>query len=57
MALLSEEPPGTGDEHWDVLLAALAEHLAARADASSTPLRPSVDAGSSSRRKNWKARE
>ena len=33
MALLSEEPPGTGDEHWDVLLAALAEHLAARADA------------------------
>jgi hypothetical protein len=28
--LLSMEPPGTGDERWDVLLAALAEHLAAR---------------------------
>jgi hypothetical protein len=29
-ALLDEEPPPTGDEHWDVFLAALAEHLAAR---------------------------
>jgi hypothetical protein len=29
-ALLDEEPPGTGDERWDVFLAALAEHLAAR---------------------------
>ena len=28
--LLSIEPPRTGDERWDVLLAALAEHLAAR---------------------------
>ena len=28
--LLSMEPPGTGDERWDVLLAALAEHLAAQ---------------------------
>jgi hypothetical protein len=28
--LLAEEPPTVGDEHWDVLLAALAEHLAAR---------------------------
>jgi hypothetical protein len=28
--LLVEEPSGTGDERWDVLLAALAEHLAAR---------------------------
>ena len=28
--LLSEEPPSTRDEHWDVFLAALAEHLAAR---------------------------
>ncbi len=28
--LLMEEPPSTGDEHGDVLLAALAEHLAAR---------------------------
>jgi hypothetical protein len=28
--LLVDEPPGTGDERWDVLLAALAEHLAAR---------------------------
>jgi len=30
LALLEAEPPGTGDERWDVLLAALAEHLAAR---------------------------
>jgi hypothetical protein len=30
MALLEDEPPGTGDERWDVFLAALAEHLAAR---------------------------
>jgi hypothetical protein len=30
-ALLLEEVPGqTGDEHWDVFLAALAEHVAAR---------------------------
>jgi hypothetical protein len=29
-ALLIEEPPGTGDERWDVFLAALAEHLTAR---------------------------
>jgi len=29
-ALLVAEPPGTGDERWDVFLAALAEHLAAR---------------------------
>lgn len=28
--LLDVEPPGTGDGHWDVFLAALAEHLAAR---------------------------
>lgn len=28
--LLAEEPASTADEHWDVLLAALAEHLAAR---------------------------
>lgn len=28
--LLESEPPSTGDERWDVLLAALAEHLAAR---------------------------
>jgi len=28
--LLAAEPPSTGDERWDVLLAALAEHLAAR---------------------------
>ena len=28
--LLAEEPAATGDERWDVLLAALAEHLAAR---------------------------
>ncbi len=30
LALLTPEPPATGDEHWDVFLAALAEHLAAR---------------------------
>ncbi|XVU28230.1 hypothetical protein ACQPZJ_14645 [Actinoplanes sp. CA-054009] len=29
-ALLEAEPTGTGDEHWDVFLAALAEHLAAQ---------------------------
>ncbi len=28
--LLEAEPDKTGDEHWDVFLAALAEHLAAR---------------------------
>lgn len=28
--LLDEEPAATGDEHWDVFLAALAEHLAAK---------------------------
>lgn len=28
--LLSAEPPTTHDEHWDVFVAALAEHLAAR---------------------------
>lgn len=27
--LLRDEPPPTGDEHWDVFLAALAEHLSA----------------------------
>ena len=30
LALLDEEPAGTGDERWDVFLAALAEHLCAR---------------------------
>ncbi len=29
-ALLTAEPLGTGDERWDVFLAALAEHLAAQ---------------------------
>jgi len=28
--LLEDEPAGTGDEHWDVFVAALAEHLALR---------------------------
>jgi hypothetical protein len=28
--LLAQEPPSTGDQRWDVFLAALAEHLAAR---------------------------
>jgi hypothetical protein len=31
-SLLAAEPPPTGDERWDTLLAALAEHLAARHD-------------------------
>jgi len=30
VALLEEEPAATGDQHWDVFLAALAEHVAAR---------------------------
>jgi len=30
--LLKDEPPPLGDELWDVLLAALAEHLAAKND-------------------------
>jgi hypothetical protein len=33
LALLHDEPPPTGDERWDALLAALAEHLAAEHDA------------------------
>ena len=32
--LLEEEPPPVGAEQWDVLLAAMAEHLAARLDRS-----------------------
>ena len=31
-SLLHDEPLATGDERWDVLLAALAEHLAAQHD-------------------------
>ena len=31
-ALLEEEPTAIGDERWDTLLAALAEHLAAKHD-------------------------
>jgi hypothetical protein len=31
LALLRDEPASVGDERWDVLLAALAEHLAAQA--------------------------
>jgi len=31
-ALVQDEPPATGDERWDTLLAALAEHLAAQHD-------------------------
>lgn len=30
LSLLCDEPPAIGDERWDVLLAALAEHLAAQ---------------------------
>ena len=32
LSLLQNEPPATGNERWDVLLAALAEHLAAQHD-------------------------
>ncbi|HET8662069.1 MAG TPA: hypothetical protein VFM55_24180 [Micromonosporaceae bacterium] len=32
LALLVDEPAPTGDERWDVFLAALAEHVAARDD-------------------------
>ncbi len=32
LLLLWDEPPATGDERWDVLLAALAEYLAAQHD-------------------------
>ncbi|HET8659711.1 MAG TPA: hypothetical protein VFM55_12020 [Micromonosporaceae bacterium] len=28
--LLADDPPSTGDQHWDVFLAALAEHLASQ---------------------------
>lgn len=34
LALLETEPEPIGDERWDVLLAALAEHLAAKHDAA-----------------------
>ena len=34
LPLLRDEPPPTGDERWDTLLAALAEHLAAGHDAA-----------------------
>jgi hypothetical protein len=37
LALLQEEPPPTGDERWDTLMAALAEHLAARRDTAPPP--------------------
>ncbi|MQA27144.1 MAG: hypothetical protein GEU94_17140 [Micromonosporaceae bacterium] len=37
LALLEREPPAVGDERWDVFLAALAEHLAAR-DGRGAPL-------------------
>jgi hypothetical protein len=30
LALLAPEPPPTGDQRWDVLLAGLAEHLSAK---------------------------
>jgi len=36
-ALLAEEPAGTGDERWDVFLAALAEHLLARDGCGAPP--------------------
>lgn len=36
-ALLQDEPGPVGDERWDALLAALAEHLAARHDLAPPP--------------------
>ena len=36
-ALLTDEPPLVGDERWDALLGALAEHLAARHDLAPPP--------------------
>jgi hypothetical protein len=35
--LLAAAPASTGDEHWDVFLAALAEHVAARDGRSAPP--------------------
>ncbi|GAA2527926.1 hypothetical protein [Winogradskya humida] len=46
--LLVDEPISTGDEHWDVFLAALAEHVAAR-DGRDGP----TWAGSRSLRRFW----
>ena len=37
LTLLQDEPAPTGDQRWDALLAALAEHLAARHDAAPPP--------------------
>ncbi|WP_449062518.1 hypothetical protein [Planomonospora algeriensis] len=37
VSLLSGEPPSTGDSRWDVFLATLAEHLAARDGAGAAP--------------------
>lgn len=37
LTLLQEEPPPTGDERWDTLMAALAEHLAAQHDVAPPP--------------------
>jgi hypothetical protein len=36
-ALLEQEPLGIGDDHWDVFLAALAEHLSARDGRAAPP--------------------
>ncbi len=37
LGLLATEPAGTGDEHWDVFLAALAEHVSARDGRAAPP--------------------
>jgi hypothetical protein len=37
VSLLQDEPPPVDDERWDALLAALAEHLAARHDLAPPP--------------------
>jgi hypothetical protein len=60
-SLLQQEPPSVGDERWDALLAALAEHLAARHDlAPRSGLSPGCLAGrgfprscGSSGRRRW----
>lgn len=56
-SLLNDEPPGTGDERWDALLAALAEHLAAQ-HGRAAPNGPRCEyfSGRGSRR-NWRSSE
>ena len=46
-SLLCDEPPTTGDERWDALMAALAEHLAAQRDLAAPEKKTLVSAGCS----------